>query len=200
MLYDYYGFPPESYEIKYPAPGEPSLAQEMVAALKSNGLAAELDGSRPFDHGVFVPLMIMFPEAKIPVLPISVLRGGDPAEHIRMGEALRPFRSRGVFFLGSGSTMHHFSHFNKKDAGKRFGDALSEVLCASDKAMPPEKRMAAVKRVTAMAGFDEAQPRGALEHLMPLFTLFGTANGTQAKEVANVPFFEANVRHHLFPN
>ncbi|ORC93070.1 protocatechuate 4,5-dioxygenase-like protein [Trypanosoma theileri] len=200
MLYDYYGFPSESYEIQYPAPGEPHLAKDIVDALKGEGISAEVDVKRPFDHGVFVPLMIMFPEAKIPVVSVSVVKGGDPEKHIKIGKALRSFRSRGILFLGSGATMHNFSNFNKQNAGKTFGDALTSVLCAGENVMSTEERLEKMINVSKMNGFDEAQPRGALEHLMPLLTIVGTANGTRGEEVANVFTDRVNVRNYIFPN
>ncbi|KAH9582194.1 Extradiol ring-cleavage dioxygenase [Trypanosoma melophagium] len=200
MLYDYYGFPAESYKLQYPAPGEPSLAKDIVDALKMEGIPADMDIHRPFDHGVFIPLMIMFPEAKIPVVPVSVLRSGDPAKHIKIGKALRSFRSRGVLFLGSGATMHNFSNFNKRNAGTKFGDSLSSVLCANDNVMSTEKRLEKMIHASEMDGFDEAQPRGALEHLMPLLTLVGVANGTRGEEVASVRVDGVNVRNYIFPN
>ncbi|EPY34215.1 catalytic LigB subunit of aromatic ring-opening dioxygenase [Strigomonas culicis] len=196
MWYDYHGFPAAGYEVKYPAPGGPELAQRMVQALCAAGLPADANPRRPYDHGVFVPLLAMFPEADIPVVPISVLASDDPQAHMAMGAALRPFRAEGVFFFGSGATMHHFGNFRKKDAGKTFGDALTDALTRHPE-WPQEQRRAALRQVGAMPGFREAQPDGAHEHLMPLLTLFGTSEGP-AKEVANLPFYAANVRHYLF--
>lgn len=198
MLYDYGGFPKESYSLRYAAPGQPEVARQMVEALKAAGLDAQLDIRRPYDHGVFVPLLAMFPEARIPVVPVSVLTSDDPAEHIRMGLALRPFRERGVFFLGSGSSMHHFHNFGKPGAGAQFGDSLTEVLQGGPD-NSPEKRLEAMRHVSRLAGFAEAQPRGAHEHLMPLLTLLGTANGNAATAVGgNIDFLGASVRHYLF--
>ncbi|EPY26724.1 extradiol ring-cleavage dioxygenase class III protein subunit B [Angomonas deanei] len=199
MWYDYYGFPKEGYTIQYSAPGNPSLAQEMAQAMKDAGLKATANPSRRYDHGVFVPLLTMFPDADIPVIPVSVLAGDSPTEHMKMGTALRPFRERGVFFLGSGSSMHHFGNLGRKGAGTTFNNALTEALTKHEE-WSGEERMAALAKVETFAGFDEAHPPGAHEHLMPLLTLLGTAAGNAAKEVANLPFISANVRHYLFEN
>lgn len=198
MMYDYGGFPRESYSLQYPAPGQPEVARQMVDALKAAGMDAQFDVRRPYDHGVFVPLLAMFPKADIPVVPISVMISDDPSEHIKMGQALRPFRERGVFFLGSGSSMHHFSNFGKRGAGAKFGDALTSTLKESPD-MTPETRLEKMRNVATLPGFDEAQPRGAHEHLMPLLTLLGTANGNSGKEVGgDIDFMGASVRHYLF--
>ena len=82
IIYDYYGFPPESYEIQYPAPGHPELASRLQACLQDNGVATELDPDRGFDHGLFIPLKIMYPEADIPCVQLSLLSSLDPAAHI----------------------------------------------------------------------------------------------------------------------
>ncbi|KAL7694900.1 Catalytic LigB subunit of aromatic ring-opening dioxygenase [Lotmaria passim] len=196
MYYDYGGFPREAYSLQYPAPGAPALAARMVAEMQKAGLYASLNPKRKYDHGVFVPLMAMFANASIPVIPVSVLRSDDPAEHIKMGQALRSFREQGVFFIGSGSSMHHFDRFSIPNAGKRFGDAITAVL--EDKTLSNEQRLAKMATVKSFDGFSDAQPPRFHEHLMPLLTLLGTANGAPGREVANVPFFAANVRHYMF--
>nr|ACS87841.1 conserved hypothetical protein [Angomonas deanei] len=196
MYYDYGGFPREAYSIVYPAPGAPEVAAAMVSQMQKAGLYASLNPKRKYDHGVFVPLMAMFANASIPVIPVSVLRSDDPAEHIRMGQALRSFREQGVFFVGSGSSMHHFDRFFVPNAGKRFGDALTALL--EDTTLSNEQRLAKMTNIKAFDGFSDAQPPRHHEHLMPLLTLLGTANGAAAREAASVPFYAANVRHYIF--
>lgn len=89
MFYDYYGFPAEAYEIIYPAPGSPELATRMVEVLKRHQIAAAIDTQRGFDHGLFIPMKLMYPRAEIPTLQLSLLRGLDPAAHTALGRALR---------------------------------------------------------------------------------------------------------------
>ena len=86
LIYDYYGFPKQSYEIQYPAPGEPALARKVFALLNDHGIEAELDEQRGFDHGLFVPLKIMYPEADIPCIQLSLVDSLDPVAHIKLGE------------------------------------------------------------------------------------------------------------------
>src|SRR5690606_5967130 len=99
MLYDYYGFPPESYEFKYPAPGSPALAARINQLLNQEGIASALDDQRGYDHGVFVPLLLMYPSADIPVIQISLLSSLDPAAEIAVGRALAPLRDEGVLII-----------------------------------------------------------------------------------------------------
>lgn len=196
MYYDYGGFPREAYAIQYPAPGAPDVAMRMVSAMQKAGLYASLNPTRKYDHGVFVPMMSMFENASIPVIPVSVLRSDDPAEHVKIGQALRSFRAEGVFFVGSGSTMHHFDRFFVPDAGRRFGDAVTAVL--EDPQLSQAERLKKMSSIKSFDGFSDAQPPRYHEHLMPLLTLLGTADGGPGREVASVPFFAANVRHYLF--
>ncbi|KAK7199842.1 Catalytic LigB subunit of aromatic ring-opening dioxygenase [Novymonas esmeraldas] len=198
MLYDYYNFPPKSYELQYPAPGAPELAARMVESLQRAGLSATLNPRRKYDHGVFVPLTVMFEAAAIPVVPVSVLRSNDPLEHIKFGQALRPFREEGVFFLGSGASMHNSKRPRPLGAGTRFGDVVTAVL--EDPNLSEAQRRAKMADVKSFDGFSEAQPPVAHEHLMPLLTLVGVADGTPAREVASFPFYDTNIRHYLFEN
>ena len=92
MLYDYYGFPPETYEVEWPAPGAPELAEEIRERLEAAGIAAATDAVRGFDHGTFVPLALAYPEANIPTTQLSLQAGLDPRRHIEIGRALAPLR------------------------------------------------------------------------------------------------------------
>jgi aromatic ring-opening dioxygenase catalytic subunit (LigB family) len=114
MLYDYYGFPPESYEYEYPAPGSTELAQRIHGLLTTQGIDSELDNERGFDHGVFVPLMIMYPDADIPVVCVSLHSSLAPEINIGIGQALKPLRDDGIldwdpatpFTISSHSSIH----------------------------------------------------------------------------------------------
>ena len=100
MLYDYYGFPQEAYEVEWPAPGHPQLAEYVRALLEKAGFKTGADAQRGFDHGVFVPLKLTYPDADIPTVQLSLKRGLDPGEHIAIGQALAPLRKAGVFIIG----------------------------------------------------------------------------------------------------
>ena len=109
--HDFGGFPPALYQLQYPAPGAPALAQEVLALLQAAGVAAQGDAQRPFDHGAWVPLMHLFPEADLPVVQVALPVGAGPAEVYALGAALRGLRSQGVLVLGSGSMTHNLAEF-----------------------------------------------------------------------------------------
>lgn len=111
LIYDYYGFPSESYEIQYPCPGDPELANDIYRMLSVQGIEARLDASRGFDHGVFVPLKIMYPEADIPCVQLSLVRNLDPLLHIEIGAALQTLVDRNVLVIGSGFSFHSIDEF-----------------------------------------------------------------------------------------
>ena len=109
--HDFGGFPPALYQLQYPAPGAPALAQEVLALLQAAGVAAHGDAGRPFDHGAWVPLMHLFPEADLPVVQVALPVRAGPAEVYAMGAALRDLRSQGVLVMGSGSMTHNLAEF-----------------------------------------------------------------------------------------
>ena len=109
--HDFGGFPPALYQLQYPAPGAPALAQEVLALLQAAEVPAQGDAQRPFDHGAWVPLMHLFPEADLPVVQVALPVGAGPAEVYAMGAALRGLRSQGVLVMGSGSMTHNLAEF-----------------------------------------------------------------------------------------
>src|SRR5579871_3762788 len=107
LIFDYYGFPPETYQLTWPAPGAPDIAQRVRELLRREGLAAAQDPARGYDHGVFVPLKVAFPQADIPVVTLSLVNSLDPAVHLALGRALTPLRDEGILILGSGMSFHN---------------------------------------------------------------------------------------------
>jgi len=105
-IHDFYGFPQELYDIRYPAHGSPALAENVVRLLAGRGIPCGIDGSRGLDHGAWVPLKLMFPSADIPVVQLSIQRSLDPAFHVTLGAALESIRDEGVLILGSGGAVH----------------------------------------------------------------------------------------------
>lgn len=170
LIYDYYGFPPHTYELQYPAPGEPALASEVVRRLSVAGLPAELDGERGFDHGVFVPLKLIYPQADIPVVQLSLRTGLNPAEHLAVGAALAPLRDQGVLIIGSGYSYHNMRGYG--GAGQRpsieFDRWLNEALTAD-----PETRKQRLRDWERAPSARAAHPRE--EHLLPLMITAGAA-------------------------
>jgi len=111
LIYDYAGFPDEAYKIKYPALGNPQLADKIFNLLQNNDVEAKLDNNRGFDHGLFIPLKIMFPDADIPCVQLSLLNNLDSKEHIRIGKALSELRNENLLIIGSGFSFHNMSAF-----------------------------------------------------------------------------------------
>ena len=109
--HDFGGFPPALYELHYPAPGSPALAHKVLALLQAAGIAAQGDAARPFDHGAWVPLMHLLPQADLPVVQVALPADAGPAEVYAMGAALRGLRSEGVLVVGSGSMTHNLAEF-----------------------------------------------------------------------------------------
>lgn len=186
MIFDYYGFPPESYEFRYPAPGNPQLAQSIMQLLSANNISALLDNQRGYDHGTFVPLLLSYPGADIPVVQISLLASLDPAAHIALGNAIASLREQGVLIMGSGMSFHNMRAFFSpspavKMKSETFDHWLVETLTSD--ALDYAQRTA---RLVNWSDAPEARfchPRE--EHLLPLLVCFGAA---QASPVAQHNF------------
>lgn len=184
LLYDYYGFPKESYEIQYPAPGEPVLARRIYDLLATEGVEAVLDEQRGFDHGLFVPLKIMVPDAGIPCVQVSLVRGLRPDLHIRIGKALARLKDEPILFIGSGFSFHNMQAFFAPSTS--MVQAMNEafelwlVETCSSRALSEEARE---RRLIDWASAPAARfchPRE--EHLMPLHVCYGIAQ-SPAREV-----------------
>jgi 4,5-DOPA dioxygenase extradiol len=147
ILYDYYGFPDEAYEITYPAPGDPALANQIVELLSQNDIPARVDHQRGFDHGLYIPLKLMYAEADIPSLQLSLLRGLDPIAHLDLGTALRDLINENILVIGSGFSFHNMRAFswhgpNEPDPeNDAFQDWLIEVCTGPLSQGEREKRL-----------------------------------------------------------
>lgn len=176
MIYDYYGFPPESYRFNYPAPGNPDLAQQVLTLLDEKSIRATQDDKRGYDHGTFVPLMLTYPNAEIPVVQLSLLKSLDPAAHINLGKAIAALRQQGVLIIGSGMPFHNMKAFfsgdsRVKERSEIFASWLHETLTAHPLDVKEKE-----KRLIDWANAPEAKfshPRE--EHLLPLHVCFGAA-------------------------
>ncbi len=182
MIYDYSGFPAHTYQISYPAPGAPQLAERAAALLDAAGIQARLDETRGFDHGTFSMLFPMYPEADMPVLQLSLKHGLDPKAHLAIGRALAPLRSEGVLILGSGLSYHNLRQFGP--SGQLASHKFDEWLRFTMLELPPDERS------TALMHWDEApyarmaHPRE--EHLLPLMVALGAAE----QEPASLAYHE----------
>lgn len=183
LIYDYYGFPPESYEIQYPCPGEPELANDIYRMLSAQGIEARLDASRGFDHGVFVPLKIMYPEANIPCVQLSLVRNLDPLLHIEIGAALQALTDRNVLVIGSGFSFHSIDEFfspntlESSEKNQAFEQWLQN-LCTNPE-LSEQQRKEMLLHWSEAPGARFCHPRE--EHLVPLFVCYGLAQSASRK-------------------
>ena len=176
LFYDYYGFPPAAYEIDYPVAGNPALAEKIAGIFANAEIACRIELERGFDHGVFIPLKLMYPDADIPVVQLSLVRGLDAATHIALGNALRELLTENILIVGSGFSFHNQSaFFNSKPgapdpANEAFQNWLVETCTASISQPEREKRLIAWEAAPAAR---YCHPRE--EHLLPLHVCAGMA-------------------------
>jgi aromatic ring-opening dioxygenase catalytic subunit (LigB family) len=179
LLFDYHGFPPETYKLTWPAPGAPALAARVKTLLADAGLPTDGDAKRGYDHGVFVPLKLAVPDAGIPTMQLSLHRSLDRAMHLRLGAALAPLRREGVLIVGSGFATHNLQEFFTGTPGggpvkwaRDFDGWLGATMLRSD----PEERVRRLVDAEASApsgSFRRAHPRE--EHFTPLLVVTGAA-------------------------
>jgi aromatic ring-opening dioxygenase catalytic subunit (LigB family) len=183
LLFDYYGFPPHTYQLKYPAPGDPRLAQEIRDILGAAGIDTAGEGRRGLDHGVFVPFLLAWPEARMPLVQMSLKAGLSAAEHLRLGAALAPLRERGVLIVGSGMSFHNLRVRSASNGpimeSAVFDAALEHVVCARD----PAERNAGLARWDSLPAARFSHPRE--EHLLPLMVAAGAAGQDLGTRVFN---------------
>jgi len=174
MLYDYYGFPDHTYRLQYPAPGAPEVGLEAKRLIEEAGLPVATDDTRGFDHGVFVPFLIVDPKAEIPVVMLSLRTDLDAAFHIRLGKALAPLRDQGVAIVGSGMSFHDLRGFfaGGDGASSAFDAWLEETAGA-----PAAEREARLAAWDKAPGARRCHPRE--EHLIPLMVVAGAAGDSE---------------------
>jgi aromatic ring-opening dioxygenase catalytic subunit (LigB family) len=187
MEYDYSGFPPHTYEIRYAAPGDPDLARHARRLLTDAGIESAVDPDRGFDHGVFVPMGLMYPLADVPIVMVSVQSGYDPAQHLALGRALAPLRDEGVLIVGSGLTYHNMRGFgldsSTRDA-ELFTRYLNDAIALDDVQARDEK----LRNWESAPRARVAHPRE--DHLMPLLVAAGAAS----KDTGSVLFADTVMR------
>jgi aromatic ring-opening dioxygenase catalytic subunit (LigB family) len=171
MVYDYSGFPAHTYKVVYPAPGAPELALRVQALIAGAGLPTRLDALRGFDHGTFAPLVVMYPQAQVPVFQVSLKTGLDPAEHMALGRALAPLRDEGVLIVGSGLSYHNLRMFGPQ--GRAPSQAFDAWLQDTLLVQTPAERQARLLNWTSAPAARQSHPRE--EHLIPLMVALGAA-------------------------
>ncbi len=181
LIYDYSGFPSETYEVAYPAPGNSDLAKRIQGQLKDNDINAHLDEQRGFDHGMFVPLKLMYSEAQIPCVQISLVKGLDPKTHLQIGNALAALKNENILVIGSGMSFHNMRAFASSPLDE---ENLAFEQWLIDTCTNPQ--LAETDREQRLLNWSDApsarycHPRE--EHLIPLHVCYGMAQ-SQAKLV-----------------
>lgn len=173
LIYDYYGFPEQSYYITYPALGEINLAKQIHKILSKNQIPSILDEKRGYDHGVFVPLKIMYEKADIPVIQLSLLSSLDPQEHLKIGQVLSQLEYENLLVVGSGFSFHNMRAFYSSNDkyNQMFENWL--IQTCSNKQITEEQRLQRFISWTKAPAARYAHPRE--EHLLPLFVCYGMA-------------------------
>ena len=180
-IHDFYGFPPELYRLRYPAPGAPQVAQRAAGLLKSQGLPADIDPGRGLDHGAWTSLYHMYPEADIPVAQISIQSDLGPAHHVRLGEALKPLRDEGVLIMASGGATHNLRELSYQRGNPvpqpwvvEFNEWLADAILSGRREDLVDYRSRAPHAV---------RNHPTDEHLIPLFVALGAGIGAAAKRL-----------------
>lgn len=177
LIYDYYGFPEESYTIKYPCSGEPLLASQIHNLLEDAGISSTLDAQRGFDHGLFVPLTIMYPNADIPCVQLSLINNLNSAEHIKLGQVLQGLDYHNLLVIGSGFSFHNMKAFfapetsESKTMNESFDNWL--LTTCSDPDISEDQRSQRLIQWTNAPAARFCHPRE--EHLLPLHVCYGFA-------------------------
>ena len=190
LIYDFGGFPDEMYRIRYPAPGDPQLAAEIAGLLHAAGIPSAVDPSRGWDHGLWVPLRMAFPDADVPIVEVSQPAGASPAELMQIGAALAPLRERGVVIAGSGGIVHNLRRVRFGDGGavdgwaKEFDAWVAERLETMD--------------VDSLARYRTEGPHAALavptaEHFNPLFVVLGALSKEDRAQTVYAGFQYGNI-------
>jgi aromatic ring-opening dioxygenase catalytic subunit (LigB family) len=172
LLFDYYGFPDHTYQLKYPAAGAPELAERVRKLLGNAGFESDVETKRGLDHGVFVPFLLIYPNADVPILQLSLQASLDPALHLALGNALAPLRDQGVLIVGSGMSYH-----NLADMFSGSGGAAAAAFDAwlGEAVQDPATRPQLLAKWRDAPGGAASHPRE--EHLIPLMVAAGAAQG-----------------------
>lgn len=181
LIYDYYGFPAYTYELTYPAPGQPQVAERVAELIRLGGMAAQVDADRGFDHGMFIPLKLVFPEADIPVIQLSLRRDLDPATHLTMGRALAALRDENILIVGSGMSFHNMRAYGDtrfSAISDEFDDWLTDAV-----QRPAAERKQQLQQWATAPHAAECHPLGGEEHLIPLLVAAGAGGEEPGQKI-----------------
>lgn len=195
LLYDYSGFPSHTYKLEYPAFGSPLLAEKIQSLLSAAGIKNNMNFERGFDHGVFIPLLLAYPKADIPVVQVSLNASLDPATHIRLGRVLEPLRNEGVLILGSGMSYHNMHKLMRLNDSNLESDQFNEWLTKICM-LPATERDEELCQWSNAPSAQDAHPRE--EHLLPLMVVAGAAGDDQGVNVFTDRVLGATVSAYQF--
>jgi aromatic ring-opening dioxygenase catalytic subunit (LigB family) len=193
LIYDYSGFPPETYQLRYGVPGAPALAKRVAKLLQDAGLQATVDEARGLDHGVFVPLKVVFPDGDIPLIEMSVEEGLNPELHIGAGRALAKLRDEGVLILGSGMSFHNMRGYGDPRStapSQAFDEWLTQAIIK-----PGSERADALRSWSTAPSGRFSHPQE--EHLIPLMVAAGTSE-SMGKRIYNELVLETAISAFRF--
>lgn len=189
MLYDYGGFPEFTYHLQYPAPGSTEVADRVGELLGTAGIPVAFDPRRGFDHGVFAPLYVAYPDAEVPIVQLSLKAGYDPAEHLAVGRALAPLRDEGVVILGSGLSYHNLRDFGPGGAvaSRAFEQWLTDALVGTS----GDDRSDRLLHWEAAPSARHSHP--AEDHLIPLLVAVGAAESDAGERIYHESTFMGSI-------
>jgi 4,5-DOPA dioxygenase extradiol len=179
-IYDFYGFPPPLYQLRYPAPGAPKLAGRVASLLEEKGLRIDIDPARGLDHGAWTPLFHMYPRADIPVTQFAIQSRLGPAHHVRLGEALKPLRDEGILIFASGGATH-----NLRELSYHRGDPVPQPWVVEFNEWLADAVLSG--RRDELVGYRQKAPHAVRnhptdEHLIPLFVALGAGSSDAAPQ------------------
>ena len=196
LIYDYSGFPSHTYELTYPTPGDPALAGRAAQLLEQAGLEAEVEAERGFDHGMFIPLKLVFPSADIPVVQLSLRHDMDPAAHLAAGRALAALRDENILIIGSGMSFHNMRGYGDTRYTPLSAE-FDEWLTAAVES-PQEQRTALLQAWTQAPHARHCHPPGGEEHLIPLLVAAGAADTSQGCKIYSERVMETTLSAYRF--
>jgi aromatic ring-opening dioxygenase catalytic subunit (LigB family) len=194
LIFDYYGFPPETYALRYDAPGSPQIAHRVIELLGAANIAASADVRRGFDHGVFVPFMLIEPAGAIPIVELSLVAGLDAAQHLAIGAALAPLRDEGILIVGSGMSYHNVPAF--LSSAKAPGSETFDAWLAQTATAEPQTRRAHLRDWQHAPDARRAHPRE--EHLLPLMVAAGAAGNDRGAQIFHERIIGAMISAYRF--
>jgi len=201
LYFDYYGFPKESYKFKYPAPLDVQLTEKIEQRFKEDGIDYQIDQKRNYDHGVFVPLMLMYPEADIPLTQLSLLSSLEPQSHIKIGQSLAPLleEEKDLLIVGSGMSYHNLSSFSSAFStqdSEKFHEYLKDACC--NESYSQEERLELLKNWATAPRARQCHPRE--EHLLPLLVVAGITQGRPGSIAFEDQLFGSKIISVSWPN